>query len=133
MCLQMAKGDLDFLNERNMCSACCLCSVLTMDGGACKMKKQNTHDSYFVFTIIQETEIQHLSEHSVQVYCCDFPHNVWRNTFSGQWEPFSKIHTDQYLTEPKKQKAMRILSLYSFLTMQYIYHHAAQPHDALQD
>lgn len=42
MCLQMAKGDLDFLKERNMCSACCLCSVLTMDGGACK-KKNHTH------------------------------------------------------------------------------------------
>lgn len=38
MCLQIAKGDLDFLKERNMCSACCLCSVLTMDGGA-----WNTH------------------------------------------------------------------------------------------
>lgn len=36
MCLQMAKGDLDFLKERNICSACCLCSVLTMDGGACR-------------------------------------------------------------------------------------------------
>lgn len=36
MCLQMANGDLDFLNERKTCSACCLCSVLTMDGGACK-------------------------------------------------------------------------------------------------
>lgn len=39
MCLQMAKGDLDFLKERNMCSACCLCSVLTIDGGACSYKR----------------------------------------------------------------------------------------------
>lgn len=38
MCLQMAKGDLDFLKERNICSACCLCSVLTIDGGACSYK-----------------------------------------------------------------------------------------------
>lgn len=34
MCLQMANGDLDFRKERNTCSAWCLCSVLTMDGGA---------------------------------------------------------------------------------------------------
>lgn len=35
----MAKGDLDFLKERNICSACCLCSVLTIDGGACSYKR----------------------------------------------------------------------------------------------
>lgn len=40
MCLQMAKGDLDFLKERNTCSACCLCSVLTIDGGACKTQNK---------------------------------------------------------------------------------------------
>lgn len=47
----MAKGDFDFLKERNTCSACCLCSVLTMDGGACK--KINILNHYLRTTIIQ--------------------------------------------------------------------------------
>lgn len=34
ICLHTANGDLDFLNDKNMCSACWRCSLLTMDGGA---------------------------------------------------------------------------------------------------
>lgn len=34
MCLQTANGDFDFLNDKNMCSACWRCSLLTMEGGA---------------------------------------------------------------------------------------------------
>lgn len=40
MCLQTANGDFDFLNDKNMCSACWRCSLLTMEGGAWKRKQQ---------------------------------------------------------------------------------------------
>lgn len=36
MCLHNAYGDFVFLKLRNSCSAVCLCSLLTMFGGACK-------------------------------------------------------------------------------------------------
>ena len=38
ICLQTANGDFDFLNDKNMCSACWRCSVLTMEGGALRVK-----------------------------------------------------------------------------------------------
>lgn len=57
MCLQMAKGDLDFLKERNTCSACCLCSVLTMDGGAWKTKDNNHWDVCSVWELQLSTSL----------------------------------------------------------------------------
>jgi len=36
ICLHNAYGDFVFLKLRNSCSAVCLCSLLTMLGGACK-------------------------------------------------------------------------------------------------
>lgn len=40
MCLQTANGDFDFLNDKNMCSACWRCSLLTMEGGAWEDRKK---------------------------------------------------------------------------------------------
>lgn len=37
--MQTANGDFDFLNDKNMCSACWRCSLLTMEGGALRVKK----------------------------------------------------------------------------------------------
>lgn len=42
ICLQTANGDFDFLNDKNMCSACWRCSLLTMEGGALTFKEKQT-------------------------------------------------------------------------------------------
>lgn len=92
-----------------MCSACCLCSVLTMDGGACK-KKKNTHrpqvqtDRAQFFTVqnIVKLSSQTLKRDLIQVYICDLKDGVWWNIIKSMSDENGWQTCTHHATDPDR-------------------------------
>lgn len=53
--MQTANGDFDFLNDKNICSACWRCSVLTMEGGTLRVKHK--HRAHLFNKVFQQQQL----------------------------------------------------------------------------